>query len=126
MAHRVTQPLPPVASLSHGSRPILAIDTAPHPNANRHPSIPVPRDMLGGEIHSPSIPRNVPDPLSTPIPVRGVAPSKYLIAESHLDGLKPIVVGSAKQRTKKITVACNFCRCKYSFVSYGFLRSTVF
>ncbi|KAF8798962.1 GTP binding protein [Phlegmacium glaucopus] len=79
----------------HSSRPILAIDTAPHPPTHRHP-IPVPRDVYTGDV------RNTPAnrPMSDPAP-----PSNH--------GRTPAPIGFSgvnKQRTKKITVACNFCR----------------
>ncbi|OSD07291.1 hypothetical protein PYCCODRAFT_1430535 [Trametes coccinea BRFM310] len=69
VAVRSSQPaavarLPPM----RGSRPILAIDTAPsHANANGHPALSVPRSAV-------------------------------------------TINGSQRQRAKKITVACNFCR----------------
>ncbi|EIW59456.1 uncharacterized protein TRAVEDRAFT_121273 [Trametes versicolor FP-101664 SS1] len=78
--------LPPM----RGSRPILAIDTAPsHASANGHPPLSVPRSAvtLNGEL------------LSAPI--------------SNMHDLSPKTVTSARsqrQRAKKITVACNFCR----------------
>lgn len=114
MQHRVTQGLPPVASLSHASRPILAIDTAPQLATNRHPSLSAPRDLLGGELHSPSITRPIPDPMSAPpLSARGPAPSEFEAPARFLAELSHFpALGSTKQRTKKITVACNFCRCK--------------
>ncbi|KAJ7107282.1 GTP binding protein [Mycena crocata] len=87
------QPPSHLPSMSHSSRPILAIDTAPR-SAPLHPSSshPNPREIaLTGDIHSaPPVSRN--DPMSSGFSSRGSAP------------------GSAKQRSKKITVACNFCR----------------
>nr|AKU04645.1 zinc finger transcription factor [Volvariella volvacea] len=92
LPHRGPQGLTPMGtSLSHGSRPPLVIDTT-HPALNRHPPLPPPRDFLGGsEIHSPSISRPLADPTS--LSSRGSSAPR-----------------SAKQRPKKITVACNFCR----------------
>ncbi|KAJ7134666.1 hypothetical protein C8R44DRAFT_771097 [Mycena epipterygia] len=87
--------LPPshLTSLSHSSRPILAIDTAPRSAPiHRSSSHPNPREIAigGGDIHSAPVTRN--DPMSSGFSSRGSGP------------------GSAKQRSKKITVACNFCR----------------
>ncbi|KAF5382563.1 hypothetical protein D9615_002864 [Tricholomella constricta] len=67
-----------------------AIDTAPHQAMHRHPSLSGPRDILGGEIRSGQ--RPMPDTMATSASARGSASR------------------STKQRTKKITVACNFCR----------------
>ncbi|KAG5636184.1 hypothetical protein H0H81_008890 [Sphagnurus paluster] len=75
-------------SLSHNSRPILAIDTAPHQAMHRHQTLSGPRDILGEEIRSGQ--RSHPMPASAS--ARGSSSR------------------STKQRTKKITVACNFCR----------------
>ncbi|KAI0365745.1 hypothetical protein BV20DRAFT_1038796 [Pilatotrama ljubarskyi] len=78
--------LPPM----RGSRPILAIDTAPsHATANGQATLSVPRSAvpLNGE------------PLSAPT--------------MHVQDLSPKTATSARsqrQRAKKITVACNFCR----------------
>ncbi|KAJ7044171.1 GTP binding protein [Mycena alexandri] len=79
--------LPP---LSHSSRPILAIDTAPRSAPIRAPSQPNPREIAIGDAHSAPVSRN--DPMSSGFSSRGSLP------------------GSARQRSKKITVACNFCR----------------
>lgn len=81
LPHRVPQGLPPMGPLSHGSRPILAIDTAPHAAANRHPSLSAPRDVLGGEVHSPPITRSIPDALPTSISARGPGPSKSSLSQ---------------------------------------------
>ncbi|KAJ7863053.1 GTP binding protein [Mycena olivaceomarginata] len=85
---------PHLIPLSHNSRPILAIDTqAPRSasiqrSASSHPN---PREIaIGGDIHSTPVSRT--DPMSSGFSNRGSAPS------------------SARQRSKKITVACNFCR----------------
>ncbi|KAI0354920.1 hypothetical protein OH77DRAFT_1404125 [Trametes cingulata] len=79
--------LPPM----RGSRPILAIDTAPShaASANGHAPLSVPRSAvtLNGE------------PLSAPImSVHDLSPKTVTSARSQ------------RQRAKKITVACNFCR----------------
>ncbi|KAJ4482084.1 GTP binding protein [Lentinula aciculospora] len=69
-------------SLGQPSRPVLAIDTAP----NRHNPISAPRPMsVGRDTH--------PAPMSQLI---------CLVADTTTKG--------SKQRMKKITVACNFCR----------------
>ncbi|KAG6897640.1 hypothetical protein C0992_012619 [Termitomyces sp. T32_za158] len=41
-----------MGGISHGSRPILAIDTAPHQAMHRHPTLSGPRNILSGEIRS--------------------------------------------------------------------------
>ncbi|KAJ6585029.1 hypothetical protein B0H19DRAFT_1107745 [Mycena capillaripes] len=84
--------LVPSLPLSHGSRPILAIDTAPRSAPiHRTPSHPNPREIaIGGDMHSAPVVRS--DPMSSGFSSRGSAPN------------------SARQRSKKITVACNFCR----------------
>ncbi|KAJ7761511.1 GTP binding protein [Mycena maculata] len=78
-------------SLSHSSRPILAIDTAPRSaSIHRGSSHHTPREIsLGGDVQSAPVTR---DPMSSGFSSRASAPA------------------SAKQRSKKITVACNFCR----------------
>ncbi|KAG6909130.1 hypothetical protein DXG01_001882 [Tephrocybe rancida] len=63
-------------------------DTAPHQAMHRHPTLSGPRDILTGEIRS------------------GQRP----MAESMGSGSARGSSRSTKQRTKKITVACNFCR----------------
>ncbi|KAF8073709.1 GTP binding protein [Lyophyllum atratum] len=88
--HHLPQSMTHIGSLSHGSRPILAIDTAPHQAMHRHPSLSGPRDILGGEIRSGQRPMS--DSMATSASARGSSSR------------------STKQRTKKITVACNFCR----------------
>src|ERR1700722_12415467 len=51
-------------SLSH-SRPILAIETSPHPAANRHPSLSLSRGLsIGSEIRTNPIVRAAPDATS--------------------------------------------------------------
>ncbi|KAJ7250822.1 hypothetical protein B0H12DRAFT_1119966 [Mycena haematopus] len=83
---------PHLSSLSHSSRPILAIDTqAPRSapiqrSASSHP----PREIsIGGDMHSTPVSRA--DPMSSGFSNKGSG-------------------SSARQRSKKITVACNFCR----------------
>ncbi|GLB38336.1 putative TRAFAC class TrmE-Era-EngA-EngB-Septin- like GTPase superfamily, septin GTPase family protein [Lyophyllum shimeji] len=87
--HHLPQGMALMGSLSHGSRPILAIDTAPHQSMHRHPSLSGPRDILAGDMRSGQ--RPMPESVSTSASARGSS-------------------RSTKQRTKKITVACNFCR----------------
>ncbi|KAF8147304.1 hypothetical protein K438DRAFT_1922099 [Mycena galopus ATCC 62051] len=80
---------PHLSPLSHNSRPILAIDTQAPRSASIQRSA-APREIaIGGDIHSTPVSRA--DPTSG-FSNRGSAPS------------------SARQRSKKITVACNFCR----------------
>ncbi|KAI0771392.1 hypothetical protein BC629DRAFT_1583323 [Irpex lacteus] len=76
--------LPP---LPQGSRPILAIDTAPTQITNRHPSVSVSRGLANGE-------NTLPPMASLP----ELSPNTATSASSQ------------RLRTKKITVACNFCR----------------
>ncbi|KAJ6477395.1 GTP binding protein [Mycena vitilis] len=86
--HPQLPPLPP----PHSSRPILAIDTAPRAPMHRSAPHTTPREIaLGGDAHSAPVARN--DPMSSGFSSRGSA-----------------APGSARQRSKKITVACNFCR----------------
>ncbi|KAJ7644164.1 GTP binding protein [Roridomyces roridus] len=76
---------PHLIPLPHGSRPILAIDTAA-PRSAPVPRSTTPREIsLGGELHS--------------------APPS---AGSRLFCFS--AASSSKQRTKKINQACNFCR----------------
>ncbi|KAI0050399.1 hypothetical protein FA95DRAFT_1487389 [Auriscalpium vulgare] len=77
---------------SLSSRPILTIDAHPiHPTASRRPSDGLQRQLtLGGDSHG--------------------APPPQSLSDSGQENAK----GSSKtnrQRAKKITVACNFCRC---------------
>ncbi|KDQ62338.1 hypothetical protein JAAARDRAFT_122534 [Jaapia argillacea MUCL 33604] len=84
--------LPP--PLSHASRPILAIETIPqhqHPAVSRHPSLAMP--VMGNDPRNAMI--GVDGLISNPPPK---APSSTGTRSSQ------------KQRPKKITVACNFCR----------------
>ncbi|KAI0696005.1 hypothetical protein BC835DRAFT_1406060 [Cytidiella melzeri] len=76
--------LPP---LPHGSRPILAIDTAPTQITNRQPSASLSRGVANGENTLPPL-VNMPE----------LSPNTATSASSQ------------RLRTKKITVACNFCR----------------
>ncbi|KAJ7175902.1 GTP binding protein [Mycena filopes] len=87
--HPPPPPPPLITPVSHSSRPILAIDTAPRSAPIRAPSQPNPREISIGDVHSAPVSRN--DPMSS--------------------GFSRSLPGSARQRSKKITVACNFCRC---------------
>lgn len=81
--------------LPHSSRPILAIDTASsHASAvTRHPSLHIPRELAGADYRVAPVPsRPIPDTLSSSISSKNAGSR------------------STKQRSKKITVACNFCR----------------
>ncbi|KAF7314282.1 GTP binding protein [Mycena kentingensis (nom. inval.)] len=91
--HQGQIPPPHLPPLSHVPRPVLAIDTAPRsapiPRASAHPT---PREIaLGGDVLSAPIPR-APEASASAYPI------------------KTPVTGTVKQRSKKITVACNFCR----------------
>ncbi|KAJ7212072.1 GTP binding protein [Mycena pura] len=91
--HHPQVSLPHLSSLSHGSRPILAIDTAPRSApVHRGSSHSTPREIAIGDIQSAPVPRTDPGPMA-----------------SGFAGRVP-ALGSTKQRSKKITVACNFCR----------------
>ncbi|KAI0755018.1 hypothetical protein C8Q80DRAFT_1142446 [Daedaleopsis nitida] len=91
VAVRPPQP-PPVTRLPpmRGPRPILAIDTAPpHTNGNGH--LPVPRSAV----------------------VNGESLSAHVLSAATMHDLSPKTSTSSRsqrQRAKKITVACNFCR----------------
>ncbi|KAH7878019.1 uncharacterized protein C8R40DRAFT_1093431 [Lentinula edodes] len=77
-------------SLGQPLRPVLAIDTAP----NRHNSISDSRAMsVSRDIRSAPMSRNVSDNVSV-----------------KSGGSTDTTTKGTKQRTKKITVACNFCR----------------
>ncbi|KAF8631065.1 hypothetical protein AX15_002669 [Amanita polypyramis BW_CC] len=92
LSHPMAQPVH-LGPINHPTRPILAIDTAPHAVVHRHPPLPVThREVITGETHS-SIARLPLDPLSSASPAKSSATPR-----------------SSRPRTKKITVACNFCR----------------
>lgn len=80
--------------IPHSSRPILAIDTAPHPNVHRPASMSVPRDIPPGDR----------DPRTSPV-TQPMPENNTTSASTKAGALR-----TTKQRTKKITVACNFCR----------------
>lgn len=86
-------PSRPHPSLSQASRPILAIDTAPGPAAtHRQPHLALPPPSAQEPRRSPLRgPESVVSSSSTKTPPAGTRMSQ-------------------KQRPKKITVACNFCR----------------
>ncbi|EGN98218.1 hypothetical protein SERLA73DRAFT_91480 [Serpula lacrymans var. lacrymans S7.3] len=96
LAHQIQQGIVSRAqlpALSHAPRPTLAIDTTPHGNINRHPPLPVSRDVpVNADIRAMPISRSMQEPI---LPSAGQSKSSS---------------GSSKQRPKKITVACNFCR----------------
>ncbi|KAI0632079.1 hypothetical protein C8Q77DRAFT_1265164 [Trametes polyzona] len=78
--------LPPM----RGSRPILAIDTAPsHTTSNGHPPLSVPRSA---------------------VPLNGELLSVSMMNTQDLSPRMGTPARSQRQRAKKITVACNFCR----------------
>ncbi|KAH9947586.1 hypothetical protein B0H21DRAFT_778411 [Amylocystis lapponica] len=83
--------LPPI---SQGSRPVLAIDTAPsHMTGTRHTSLSVSR---GGV--APNGDAGPPLTVSAPPTLADTSPKTATSSRSQ------------RQRAKKITVACNFCR----------------
>lgn len=108
--HHGPQGMSHLASLPHNSRPILAIDTAPHQALPRHPGLGGHRD-IHGDMHSAPITRSLPDSMGSSASARGSSSSEAVILYSNLPS--SWLLGSVKQRTKKITVACNFCRCKH-------------
>ncbi|KAG6820719.1 hypothetical protein H0H93_012772 [Arthromyces matolae] len=87
--HHLPQGIAHLGGISHGTRPILAIDTAPHQAMHRQPALTGPRDILSGDVRSGH--RTMADSMPGSGSTRGSS-------------------RSSKQRTKKITVACNFCR----------------
>ncbi|KAF8231734.1 hypothetical protein L208DRAFT_1275368 [Tricholoma matsutake] len=89
ISHHISQGVSQIGPIPHSSRPILAIDTAPHVAVHRHPSLSVPRDLYGGAA---PVTRPLSDTMTSGVSTRGPASR------------------SNKPRTKKITVACNFCR----------------
>ncbi|KAI0648118.1 hypothetical protein C8Q79DRAFT_1008469 [Trametes meyenii] len=145
---RASQPaavnrLPPM----RGSRPILAIDTAPsHANANGHPPLSVPRSAVtvnGEPLSAPVMAATALQELSPK--TAASASQSHPIISARLKGGRgrmallvsawlplPLLLllppsgprsgnplahaarsaptGSQRQRAKKITVACNFCR----------------
>lgn len=99
--------------IPHSSRPILAIDTAPHPNVHRPASLSVSRDVPQGDPRTSPVTRPMPENNPTSASTKAGAlrqSSRFLLDYPSLT-IKPSI-GTTKQRTKKITVACNFCRCK--------------
>ncbi|OAX42841.1 hypothetical protein K503DRAFT_682402 [Rhizopogon vinicolor AM-OR11-026] len=102
--HPANHPLHPLAlqqgvprtsvPVAHAPRPVLTIETQSGHGSVRHPPLPMPRDIPpGADLRG--------LPLSRPM---ADGPSS-----SQLQG-KTASGRSSKQRTKKITVACNFCR----------------
>lgn len=121
-------------SLTHVARPILAIDTAQHGPMRRPPSLSSARNMnLGPDMRSGPIIRTAQDTSSSNMSVKSSGPGASKFLSTHLTrlGLEIITLnfglptrgvtcsdpslfpGSSRQRTKKITVACNFCRCEF-------------
>lgn len=66
--------VPQVQHMAPISRPILAIDTAPHPVMNRHPSLTAPRDFPSSDIRAGPTTRPIPDAISA---TRVPPPSKH-------------------------------------------------
>ncbi|KAH9936384.1 uncharacterized protein B0H18DRAFT_926431 [Fomitopsis serialis] len=128
---------PRLPALSHASRPILAIDTTPSHAATKgqpHPARPA-TISLNGDAASrsagspqPRVPSGVPSE-GSPGTTNSSSQSSFLSARGRetscrriwpLRSSKGILgcyadhsylhIGSQRLRTKKITVACNFCR----------------
>ncbi|CCM00653.1 uncharacterized protein FIBRA_02691 [Fibroporia radiculosa] len=99
MPTRAAQPsnsAPPPPQFPHSSRPILAIDTTPtHATSKRQPP-PQPAPRAGIAPNGDAAPSAV-----SPQPPPAVSESSPRTATSSR---------SQRSRTKKITVACNFCR----------------
>ncbi|KAI0057819.1 hypothetical protein BV25DRAFT_1830736 [Artomyces pyxidatus] len=73
------------------SRPVHTIDAPPsHGKMSRHPSVSVSRQMPLGDGHAP--------------------PAPPALSDSGQENAKVSSSKSNRQRAKKITVACNFCR----------------
>ncbi|KAK7048404.1 GTP binding protein [Favolaschia claudopus] len=93
---QLAPPPPHLPPLPHSSRPILAIDTQAPRSASIHrsgtSSHPNPREIAIGGGDTQTTPVSRTDPMSSGPSNRSSAPS------------------SGRQRSKKITVACNFCR----------------
>ncbi|KAG1715726.1 hypothetical protein ID866_1442 [Astraeus odoratus] len=81
-------------ALGHAPRPALSIETSPNHGGVRHSSMSISRDVPPGTD-------------MRPLPIsRALADG----VNSSRNNVKGAPTGSSKQRTKKITVACNFCR----------------
>ncbi|KZP33684.1 hypothetical protein FIBSPDRAFT_721126 [Athelia psychrophila] len=78
------------------ARPVLAIDTVHHTTPTRHAPPPMSARDLG------------PRELISTTPLHSAHPDGYVSNSGAR--LSPANSRSSKQRTKKITVACNFCR----------------
>ncbi|KAG1746014.1 uncharacterized protein EDB91DRAFT_1120238 [Suillus paluster] len=93
--HPLQQTVPRTSvPLTHAPRPVLTIETQSGHGSVRHPPLAMPRDIpAGADLRGPPLSRQMADGASS----------------SQLQG-KTASGRSSKQRTKKITVACNFCR----------------
>ncbi|PCH40059.1 hypothetical protein WOLCODRAFT_136630 [Wolfiporia cocos MD-104 SS10] len=107
---RATQPSVPMSTrlppLTHGSRPILAIDTTPSHAINRPPPQPFSRTGIvlngnGNGNGNVSVNGDAARPVASPQP-QAVSETSPRTATSSRS--------QRGSRTKKITVACNFCR----------------
>ncbi|TFK52436.1 hypothetical protein OE88DRAFT_1807342 [Heliocybe sulcata] len=103
-------PARPPPSLLQASRPVLAIDTAPNQAAAiRHASLALPPPTADGRRSPLRGPESVMSNGSTKTPSNGT--SQYFTIASFVTQLPGDAMRtSQKQRPKKITVACNFCR----------------
>ncbi|KIK99862.1 hypothetical protein PAXRUDRAFT_822313 [Paxillus rubicundulus Ve08.2h10] len=94
-SHQIQQSMVPrsqLATLTHAPRPVLSIETSGH-GAIRHPSLSIPRDVPpGADMRAMPLSRTMGD-----------GPNA---SHNHAKN----AARTSKQRTKKITVACNFCR----------------
>ncbi|KIJ62639.1 hypothetical protein HYDPIDRAFT_94135 [Hydnomerulius pinastri MD-312] len=96
-SHQMQQGMAPrsqLPALSHAPRPVLSIETSSGHASVRHPSLSISRDGVppGTDMRALPISRPMPDGPNTSLN-HGKSAGR-----------------SSKQRTKKITVACNFCR----------------
>ena len=103
--------LPPM----HSTRPILAIDTTPtHANGNGHVSMPR-SGIVNGHGSSQVLTAAALAELSPKTSMSSSKPRRH--GPTFTCTLTSIFSsGSQRQRAKKITVACNFCRCKFRLV----------
>jgi hypothetical protein len=108
---RIQNPRPHHMPMPRNHRPLMAIDVAPHSNGPvRHQPLALPPPLShNGEMMNPPMPirpnsTKMAGPTGSKSFIRGV-----LISEpSDING----GLESQRTRSKKITVACNFCRCK--------------
>ena len=101
----------PKTTLDDTPRPILSIETCGH-GPVRHPSLSVPRGVLPEtDTRATPISRTMANGSALLPNLIKTTSSKlhYLCLRQHIETRSP---GLLKQRTKKIALACNFCRCR--------------